>query len=97
MIEIPSLRPETRYGSPPADQLLFNREYIVGYSYLFLLAALADQIFPFLSLILAAACPRSRSHRGKPARLSISVVLQRKLLSGFFDSWFGKMNDQRLR
>ncbi len=35
MIEIPSLRPETRYGIPPADQLLFNREYIVGYSYLF--------------------------------------------------------------
>ncbi|MEM7799413.1 MAG: DNA/RNA non-specific endonuclease [Chloroflexota bacterium] len=35
MIEIPSLRPETRYGLPPADQFLFNREYIVGYSYLF--------------------------------------------------------------
>lgn len=35
MIEIPSLRPETRYGLPPADQYLFNREYIVGYSYLF--------------------------------------------------------------
>lgn len=35
MIEIPSLRPESRYGIPAADQLLFNREYIVGYSYLF--------------------------------------------------------------
>ncbi len=35
MIEIPSLRPETRYGIPTADQLLFNREYVVGYSYLF--------------------------------------------------------------
>jgi len=35
MIEIPSLRPETRYGIPPADHMLFNREYIVGYSYLF--------------------------------------------------------------
>ena len=35
MIEIPSLRPETRYGVPMADQMLFNREYIVGYSYLF--------------------------------------------------------------
>ena len=35
MIEIPSLRPETRYGIPMADQLLFNREYIVGYSYHF--------------------------------------------------------------
>ena len=33
MIEIPSLRPETRYGMPAADQVLFNREYIVGYSY----------------------------------------------------------------
>ena len=35
MIEIPSLRPETRYGIPTADQMLFNREYVVGYSYLF--------------------------------------------------------------
>ena len=35
MIEIPSLRPETRYGIPPADHMLFNRQYIVGYSYLF--------------------------------------------------------------
>ncbi|MFQ5676398.1 MAG: DNA/RNA non-specific endonuclease [bacterium] len=35
MIDIPSLRPETRCGIPTADQLLFNREYIVGYSYLF--------------------------------------------------------------
>ncbi len=35
MIEIPSLRPESRYGMPPADLLLFNREYVVGYSYLF--------------------------------------------------------------
>lgn len=35
MIEIPSLRPETRYGMPSADRLLFNRQYIIGYSYLF--------------------------------------------------------------
>lgn len=35
MIEIPSLRPETRYGIPMADQLLFNRDYIVGYSFLY--------------------------------------------------------------
>ena len=35
MIEIPSLRPETRYGMPNADLLLFNREYIIGYSNLF--------------------------------------------------------------
>ncbi len=35
MIEIPSMRSETRYGIPMADQILFNREYIVGYSYLF--------------------------------------------------------------
>ncbi len=35
MFEIPSLRPETRYGIPTADLLLSNRQYIVGYSYLF--------------------------------------------------------------
>jgi endonuclease G, mitochondrial len=35
MIEIPSFRPETRYGIPTSDMLLFNRQYIVGYSFLF--------------------------------------------------------------
>jgi endonuclease G, mitochondrial len=35
MIEISSLRPETRYGIPSSDLLLFNREYVIGYSYLF--------------------------------------------------------------
>ncbi len=35
MIELPSFRPETRYGMPTADRYLFNRQYIVGYSYLF--------------------------------------------------------------
>ena len=35
MIEIPSLRPESRYGIPTSDLLLFNRLYVVGYSYLF--------------------------------------------------------------
>lgn len=35
MIEIPSLRPESRYGMPTSDLLLFNRQYVVGYSYLF--------------------------------------------------------------
>ena len=35
MIEIPSLRPESRYGMPTSDLMLFNRQYIVGYSYLF--------------------------------------------------------------
>ena len=44
MIEIPSLRPETRYGTPVADQLLFNREYIVGYSYLFRQARFAMEV-----------------------------------------------------
>ena len=44
MIEIPSLRPETRYGIPPADHMLFNREYIVGYSYLFRQARWAMEV-----------------------------------------------------
>ena len=35
MLELPSLRPETRYGMPTADLLLFNRQFIVGYSFLF--------------------------------------------------------------
>lgn len=35
MIDLPSLREETRYGMPVADQILFNRYYICGYSYYF--------------------------------------------------------------
>ena len=35
MIDLPSLRKETRYGMPAADQILFNRYYITGYSYYF--------------------------------------------------------------
>ena len=35
MIDLPSLRKETRYGMPAADQVLFNRFYVTGYSYYF--------------------------------------------------------------
>ena len=35
MIDLPSLRQETRYGMPAADQILFNRYYVTGYSYYF--------------------------------------------------------------
>ena len=33
--ELPSLRRETRYGMPAADQILFNRHFVTGYSYYF--------------------------------------------------------------
>ena len=35
MLDLPSLRPETRYGMPAADQIIFNRDYVIGYSYYF--------------------------------------------------------------
>ena len=35
MFELPGLRHETRYGLPSADQILFNRHYVLGYSYHF--------------------------------------------------------------
>ena len=35
MHEYHNIRPESRYGTPTADLLLFNRLYMVGYSYLF--------------------------------------------------------------
>ena len=35
MFDLPSLRSETRYGMPAADQILFNRFYVLGYSYHF--------------------------------------------------------------
>lgn len=44
MINIPSLRPETRYGIPAADHILFNRHYVVGYSYYFRQAKWALEI-----------------------------------------------------
>jgi endonuclease G len=44
MINIPSLKRETRYGMPAADQILFNRHYVVGYSYYFRQAKWALEI-----------------------------------------------------
>jgi endonuclease G, mitochondrial len=44
MINIPSLRPETRYGIPAADHILFNRHYVVGYAYYFRQAKWALEI-----------------------------------------------------
>ena len=44
MLSLPSLRPETRYGMPAADQILFNRDYIIGYSYYFRQAKWALEI-----------------------------------------------------
>lgn len=43
-MEIPSLRRETRYGMPAADHILFNRNYILGYSYYFRQAKWALEI-----------------------------------------------------
>ena len=34
-MELQYLRPETKYGVPAADKVLFNRNYIIGYSYYF--------------------------------------------------------------
>lgn len=44
MLEVPSLRRETRYGMPAADQILFNRHYVLGYSYYFRQAKWALEI-----------------------------------------------------
>lgn len=34
-MDLPSLRRETKYGMPAADQIIFNRHYVIGYSYYF--------------------------------------------------------------
>jgi endonuclease G len=44
MIDLPSLKLETRYGMPAADHILFNRHYVVGYSYYFRQAKWALEI-----------------------------------------------------
>jgi len=53
MAEVPSLRRETRYGVPAADQIIFNRHYIVGYSYYFRQAKWALEIIDPDAIILA--------------------------------------------
>lgn len=35
MIDVNSIKEETRYGCPTADQVLINRNFVVGYSYYF--------------------------------------------------------------
>ncbi len=44
MMDIPSLRRETRYGAPAADKIIFNRHYVLGYSYYFRQAKWAMEI-----------------------------------------------------
>lgn len=44
MFDLPSLRRETRYGMPSADQIIFNRNYVLGYSYHFRQAKWALEI-----------------------------------------------------
>jgi len=44
MLDLPSLKRETRYGMPAADQIMFNRHYIIGYSYYFRQAKWALEI-----------------------------------------------------
>ena len=44
MLDLPSLRRETRYGMPAADQIMFNRHYVIGYSYYFRQAKWALEI-----------------------------------------------------
>jgi len=43
-MDLPSLRRETRYGMPAADHILFNRHYVLGYSYFFRQAKWALEI-----------------------------------------------------
>ena len=44
MNELTNLTRETRYGMPAADQILFNRHYVLGYSYYFRQAKWALEI-----------------------------------------------------
>ena len=44
MLNVPSLRRETRYGMPAADQIMFNRHFVIGYSYYFRQAKWALEI-----------------------------------------------------
>jgi len=55
-MDLPSLRRETRYGMPAADHILFNRHYVLGYSYYFRQAKWALEIIdPHMSGLKRAA------------------------------------------
>jgi endonuclease G len=43
-MNLPNLRRETIYGMPAADQIMFNRHYVIGYSYYFRQAKWALEI-----------------------------------------------------
>jgi len=43
-MQLPNLRRETIYGMPAADQIMFNRHYVLGYSYYFRQAKWALEI-----------------------------------------------------
>jgi endonuclease G len=43
-MNLPNLRRETTYGMPAADQIMFNRYYVLGYSYYFRQAKWALEI-----------------------------------------------------
>ncbi|MDE2728723.1 MAG: DNA/RNA non-specific endonuclease [Gemmatimonadota bacterium] len=43
-MDVPSVRREARYGIPQADQVIYNRHYITGYSYYFRQAKWALEI-----------------------------------------------------
>ncbi len=43
-MDYPNLKRETRYGLPAADQILYNRHYVLGYSYYFRQAKWALEI-----------------------------------------------------
>lgn len=55
MFEIPSLKRETMYGIPAADLLLFNRNYVLGYSYYFRQAKWALEIVDTSMLVVERA------------------------------------------
>ncbi|PIR37141.1 MAG: DNA/RNA endonuclease G [Alphaproteobacteria bacterium CG11_big_fil_rev_8_21_14_0_20_39_49] len=44
MVDVTSIRREVRYGMPAADQVIFNRHYVLGYSYYFRQAKWALEI-----------------------------------------------------
>lgn len=44
MFEFPSLRTESHYGLPSADLLLYNRAYVVGYSFLYRMPRWAAEV-----------------------------------------------------
>ena len=87
-MDLPSLRRETIYGMPAADQIMFNRYYVLGYSYYFRQAKWALEIVDPDNLGIGRSDSFRQDHRipeiFRAGRVDYSVFRSHYLISSIF-------------